>query len=68
MVVLSVIGGLLLLLALACLWESRSGRPEWGRRATGEAITPQQAAKQAKAQIAAAATAAVLFDMGGGDG
>lgn len=65
MVVLSVIGGLVLLLVVACLWESRSGRPEWGRRATGEPITPQQASKQAKGVIAAAVTAAVVFDMGG---
>ena len=70
MVVLSVIGGLLLLLVVACVWETRSGRPEWGRRAVAGPVTPAQAAKKAKGEIAAATAATVVAAtfIAGGDG
>jgi hypothetical protein len=66
--VLLVLLGLGLLLAFACIRESRSGKPAWGtRRAPVEhGPTPAEAAKAAKRVIAS--TAAVGLFIGMGDG
>ena len=70
---LFVVGSLLAVLAVACWWEARSGKPEWGAHlgpggpATGP--TTRDGSTAAKAGLAATlGTAAAMFVAGGGDG
>jgi hypothetical protein len=66
MVVLLVIGTLALLLTGACIWEARTGRPQWG--SPREQVDPavRNAAKR-NAGVSAAA-AYWMVEGGGGDG
>ena len=68
MTVLLVLLGLGLLLTLACIRESRSGRPAWGKRLppAEHGPTPAEAAKAAKRVIMT--TAAVGMFIGMSDG
>ena len=69
MTTLLVLGGLLVLLALACRWESRSGRPAWGEHLRdGEAPTASGAASDAKKGVAASLALGALHSLDGGDG
>ena len=70
MTVLLVIGGLLTLLAVACWWEARSGKPGWGQHlAGGQVPTPRSAATSAKAGVAGTVALGTFLGMdGGGDG
>ena len=68
MTVLLVLGSLLLVLVVACFWEARTGRPEWGastRRREDGAGGAAAAARSAKVGIASTVTFAALD---GGDG
>lgn len=62
---LLVLLGLVLLLVLACMRESRSGKPEWGTRVTPPAHgpTPAEAAKAAKRVIASTAAIGMFIGM-----
>lgn len=69
MTTLLVIGGLLTLLALACWWEARSGKPAWGQHLGHDGPTTRDGSKAAKTGLAATVgTAAVIGFDGGGDG
>ncbi len=66
-----IVGGLVALLALACWWEARSGKPAWGAHLNGsaarrsQASTTRGAATAAKVGMAAALAEAVAIDAGG---
>ena len=66
MVVLLVIGTLAVLLVAGCVWEARTGRPQWGspRGQTDPAV--RHAAKRNAGM--SAATAYWMVEGGGGDG
>ena len=67
MVVLSVLGGLLLLLVGACIWEARTGRPQWGSRTRpNEPLGTAAASRAAKGAIASSVVIAAMD--AGGDG
>ena len=68
MTVLLVLLGLVLLLTIACVLESRSGKPAWGQHlpSVEGGPTPDEASKAAKRVITS--TAAVGFLIGMGDG
>ena len=67
--VLLVVGSLVVLLALACVWESRSGKPAWGSHLLdGQPPTTADAAKAGKRTVAASAALGLLIGLGGGDG
>lgn len=70
MTVLLVIGGLLAVLAVACWWEARSGKPAWGAHLDTNGPTSRDATRSGKRGIAKSAGAGVAFDGldGGGDG
>ena len=68
MTVLMVLGTLLSLLAIACVWESRSGRRAWGEHLGSEAPTTAHAASAAKKGAAAVAASAFIGMEAGGDG
>ena len=67
MTVLLVLGGLAVLLALACWWEARTGRPQWGQPRP-DALSPHEAALAAKRSIAATLVVGGMAGMDGGDG
>lgn len=69
MTVLLVLGSLLALLAVACVWESRSGKPAWGSHLRdGQAPTPADAARSGKKAVGASVALGVMMGIGGGDG
>ena len=69
MTVLLVVGALVALLAIACVWESRSGKPAWGAHLRdGQPPTTADAAKAGKRTVAASAALGLLMGLGGGDG
>ena len=70
MTVLYVVGSLLALLAVACWWEARSGKPAWNVHpgASASAPTTRDASKAAKGGVAATLGAAGLVMGGDGDG
>lgn len=69
MTVLAVVGGLVLLLVLACWWEARTGRAEWGRpRPEVAPPTPADAARTAKRHVAATVAVGAFLGLGAGDG
>lgn len=70
MTALLVLGGLLALLAFACWWESRSGRPAWGAHLDHrEAPTTAHASRAGKTSVGATLATGALFGVdGGGDG
>ena len=69
MKVLLVLSSLLALLALACVWESRSGKPAWGSHLRdGQPPTPADAARSGKKAVAASVALGVMMGLGGGDG
>ena len=66
---LIVLGSLVALLAIACVWESRSGKPAWGSHLQdGHPPTTADAAKAGKRTVAASAALGLLMGLGGGDG
>ena len=66
MVVLLVIGALAVLLAGACVWEARTGRPQWGSpRGPVDPSARQAAGRNAGVSAAAAYW---MVEGGGGDG
>ena len=69
MTALLVLGGLLALLALACWWEARSGRPSWGSHLPPhEAPGTGAAASGAKKGVAGSLALGALHAADGGDG
>lgn len=70
MLVLCVLVVLLALLALACWWESRSGRPAWGAHLRdGRPPSTHRAARTGRTELGAVVLGgAVGAEMGGGDG
>ena len=69
MTVLLVLGGLLVLLVVACWCEARSGKPAWGEHLRTDGPTTRDASKAAKTSLAVTlATATFLGLDGGGDG
>ena len=69
MTTLLVLGGLLALLALACWWEARSGRPAWGSHLeANQAPTAGAAASAAKKGVASSLALGALHAADGGDG
>ena len=69
MTALLVVGSLLTLLALACWWEARTGRPAWGAHLpASEAPTAGGAASAAKKVVASSLALGVISAADGGDG
>ena len=68
MTTLLVIGSLLALLALACWWEARSGKPAWGEHLGNDGRTTHDASKAAKNGVAATVGTAAVIAVDGGDG
>jgi hypothetical protein len=66
MVVLLVIGTLALLLTAGCIWEARTGRPQWG--SPRERIDPAVRSAAKRSAGVSAATAFWMVEGGGGDG
>ena len=68
MTALIVLGSLLALLAIACVWESRSGKPAWGSHLREDAPTPGDAARTGKKAVGSSVALGVLMGIDGGDG
>lgn len=69
MTALLVVGGLLTLLAVACWWEARSGRPAWGAHLPPhESPTAGGAAAAAKKGVASSLALGAIHAADGGDG
>lgn len=70
MTVLYVVGSLLALLAVACWWEARSGKPAWNVHRGGSASTTRDASNAGKKGVLGAGLGsgtAIGMD-GNGDG
>ena len=68
MTVLAVLGTLLVLLVVACVRESRSGRPAWGAHLRDDGSPTGAAARSARRDVGAVAATAVVLGLDGGDG
>ncbi len=64
----TVVGGLVLMLAARCLWESRNSRYQWGSSVGAPKDRTDDAARAAKQMIGTTVGLGIAADMGGGDG
>ena len=68
MTVLIVVAVLVLVLTVACILESRSGKPAWGQRRAPVDTAPTASQAGSSAKRAIATTAAIGLFVGMGDG